>query len=84
MGDELINLIKSGGRAAAPLAVGGWGAYLLPITAGYPTPFNLYGPWVCFGAMVSGAVAASVTVLWKAFEPPAKWLAGQLRKKKAR
>lgn len=65
--EELINVLRYGGRAAAPLAVASWGFYFLPVTDGFRAPFGAISAWICIGAAAAGIFAASVQVIRAAF-----------------
>jgi hypothetical protein len=70
MTDELLGIIKAGGRAAGPLALASWGAVFLPRSAGYPAPFGSMIPWICFAMLVVGALTACFVVARDAISPP--------------
>jgi hypothetical protein len=61
--DELIAVLRAGGSAAAPLAVGSWGFYYLPIALAFPAPYGEIAPWLCLFAVGAGVLAASVKVV---------------------
>lgn len=71
MGADLLAIIRAGGKAAGPLAVGAWGAYLIFISPQMPAEYADRVAQVGFLALLGGAIAAVVMALKTAFiDPP--------------